>query len=62
MRRFWVAFWAEESGQALSEYAVIVAAFLVGAAAVGGFLLPRFIYAWNVYHESFYTVLNLPFP
>jgi len=55
-------FLRDESGQALSEYAIIVAAFLVGCFAVGGFMLPRFVYAWDVYHDSFYTVLNLPFP
>ena len=55
-------FWRDESGQALSEYAITVAAFLIGCFAVGGFMLPRFIYAWDVYHDSFYTILNLPFP
>jgi hypothetical protein len=55
-------FLADESGQALTEYAVIVGGFLAGCWAVGGFMLPRFVYAWDIYHDSVYFVLNLPFP
>ena len=58
----WKAFWRDESGQGLAEYAVVTAVFLVGCWAVGGFMLPRFVYAWDVYQDSVDFVLSLPIP
>ncbi|MBM65921.1 MAG: hypothetical protein CMH55_06785 [Myxococcales bacterium] len=58
----WRAFWADESGQSLAEYAVVTSVFLIGCWAVGGFMLPRFVYAWDVYQDSVDFVLSLPIP
>lgn len=58
----WHAFWADESGQSLAEYAVVTSVFLIGCWAVGGFMLPRFVYAWDVYQDSVDFVLSLPIP
>ena len=58
----WQAFWADESGQGLAEYAIVTSVFLIGCWAVGGFMLPRFVYAWDVYQDSVDFVLSLPIP
>ena len=58
----WQEFWADESGQGLAEYAIVTSVFLIGCWAVGGFMLPRFVYAWDVYQDSVDFVLSLPIP
>ncbi len=53
---------SDESGQALVEYAIIVAGLmglLVGASFT---FLPDFVRALQQYYDSFYIMLNLPIP
>lgn len=52
----------DESGQSLAEYAIVTSVFLIGCWAVGGFMLPRFVYAWDIYQDSVDFVLSLPIP
>ncbi len=52
----------EESGQAMAEYAIVVAALMGGLITMGFSFLPDFIDALQSYYDSFYIMLNLPFP
>ena len=52
----------DESGQAMAEYAIVVAAItgvMVGATFS---FLPDFINALQRYYDSFYIMINLPIP
>jgi Flp pilus assembly pilin Flp len=52
----------DESGQAMAEYAIVVAGItgvLVGATFT---LLPDFINALQRYYDSFYIMISLPIP
>lgn len=52
----------DESGQAMAEYAIVVAAItgvMVGASFT---FLPDFIRALQRYYDSYYIMLNLPIP
>lgn len=51
-----------ESGQAMAEYAIVVAALMGGLMTMGFSFLPDFINAFQQYYDSFYILLNLPFP
>lgn len=51
-----------ESGQAMAEYAIVVAALMGGLVTMGFSFLPDFIEAFQAYYDSFYIMLNLPFP
>ncbi len=51
-----------ESGQAMAEYAIVVAALMGGLMTMGFSFLPDFIRAFQAYYDSFYIMLNLPFP
>ena len=49
---------ADESGQAMAEYALIVFALTVGLVA----FVPMFIRALQSYYDSFYLMISLPIP
>jgi len=52
----------DESGQAMAEYAIVLAGIfglLVGASFT---FLPDFIRALQHYYDSYYIMLNLPIP
>jgi len=52
----------DESGQAMAEYALVLAG-LMGLLVGGGFtFLPDFINALQRYYDSYYIILNLPIP
>ena len=52
----------DDSGQAMAEYAIILAG-LMGLLVGGGFtFLPDFIEALQRYYDSFYLMINLPIP
>ncbi len=51
-----------ESGQAMAEYAIVVAALLGGLLLLGFPFLTDFISALQQYYDSFYLMLNLPVP
>jgi Flp pilus assembly pilin Flp len=53
---------ADEAGQAMAEYAIVVAALMGGLVTMGFSFLPEFIRAFQAYYDSFYIMLNLPFP
>jgi hypothetical protein len=49
-------------GQAMVEYAVVVAMLLGGLALMSLIFLPSMLRAYDIYYKSFYAVLNLPIP
>ena len=58
-----------ERGQAMVEYSMInyLLIFIVGVGMLGRFadgknLMEMFLEAYQTYYDSFYFVLNLPFP
>ena len=53
---------ADTSGQAMAEYAIVVAALLGGLMVMGFSFLPEFIDALQRYYDGFYILLNLPIP
>lgn len=53
---------ASESGQAMAEYAIVVAAITGVLVGVGFTFLTDFINALQRYYDSFYLMLNLPVP
>jgi Flp pilus assembly pilin Flp len=53
---------ADDSGQAMAEYAIVLAGIfglLIGASFT---FLPDFFNALQRYYDSFYIMLNLPIP
>jgi hypothetical protein len=51
-----------EDGQAMSEYAIIVAALMGGLLVMSFNFLPEFVRAFQRYFDSYYIMLNLPIP
>ena len=62
MRRLLQTLWRDPSGQAMAEYAIVVAGVLGVFVGVGFTFLPDFIQALQQYYDSFYIMLNLPIP
>ena len=54
--------WRDDSGQAMAEYAIVVAGVLGVFVGVGFTFMPDFIRALQMYYDSFYIMLNLPIP
>ncbi|MCA9665839.1 MAG: hypothetical protein KC503_09635 [Myxococcales bacterium] len=52
----------DESGQAMAEYAIVVAAIMGVMVGVGFTFMPDFINALQRYYDGFYIMLNLPIP
>lgn len=53
---------AADSGQAMAEYAIVVAALMGGLLYMGFQIIPEFIRAFQHYHDGYYMLLSLPFP
>lgn len=53
---------ADDSGQAMAEYAIVVASITGVLVVVGFTFLPDFINALQRYYDSFYIMINLPIP
>ncbi len=53
---------ASESGQAMAEYALLVAAMMGGLTWTGFTFLPDFIEALQRYYDFHYLILNIPIP
>ena len=51
-----------ESGQAMTEYALVTAAILGILVGAGWTILPDFVNALQRYYDGFYVLLNLPIP
>jgi Flp pilus assembly pilin Flp len=52
----------DESGQAMAEYAIVVASVTGVLVGAGFTFLPDFINALQRYYDSYYIILNLPIP
>lgn len=53
---------SQRSGQAITEYSLLVFAFM-GLFLIGGWnLIPAFIDSFQRYFDGFYLMLNLPIP
>jgi len=52
----------EESGQTMTEYALLMAVVGGGLAYTAIEFLPNFIHALQRYYDGFYVILNMPFP
>ncbi len=52
----------DDSGQAMAEYAIVVASLLGVLVGVGFTFLPDFIAALQQYYDSYYLMINLPIP
>ncbi len=63
-RRSWLpgAPLSDQCGQAMAEYAIVVAGVLGVFVGVGFTFMPDFIRALQQYYDSFYIMLNLPIP
>ena len=53
---------AGRSGQAIAEYALLSVVMTVGSLFLGTSFLPAFVNAFQRYFDSFYILINLPFP
>jgi Flp pilus assembly pilin Flp len=63
LRRLAVAWrWRDQSGQAMAEYAIVVAAVMGGLTVMTFSLIPDFIDALQRYYDSYYMMLSLPVP
>lgn len=51
-----------DSGQAMTEYALVTAAILGVLVGAGWTVLPDFVGALQRYLDGFYVLLNLPIP
>ena len=52
----------KRSGQAITEYSLIVF-FILGLGIIAGWgLIPQFINSYQLYLDGFYVMLNLPIP
>lgn len=51
-----------DSGQAMTEYALVTAAILGVLVGAGWTVLPDFVGALQRYFDAFYVLLNLPIP
>lgn len=62
LERGWRSLRRRSSGQAVTEYSLVVFA-VMGLTLIGGWnLIPAFIVAFQRYFDSFYIILNLPIP
>ena len=52
----------DQSGQAMAEYAIVVAVITTTLIGAGTAFLPDFIRALQRYYDSYYIMLNLPIP
>jgi len=52
----------DEAGQAMAEYAIVVASLTGVLVGVGFTFLPEFLDALQRYYDSYYLMLNLPVP
>jgi Flp pilus assembly pilin Flp len=55
-------FFEETSGQAMTEYAIIIFLIFVFGATAGFTFFTDFMTALQKYYDSYYLMLNLPFP
>ena len=62
MRRLIQLLRENSSGQAMAEYAIVVACLMGGLAALGSTFVVDFINAIQKYYDNFYIILNLPIP
>jgi hypothetical protein len=53
---------AGERGQAMTEYAIISWALLIGTISLSKFFLPLILDAYQFYFDVFFFILNLPIP
>lgn len=53
---------ARDAGQAMTEYAIVVALIVVVMLGASSFFAVDFIDALGDYMENFYTMLAMPFP
>ena len=53
---------AGRGGQAIAEYALLSVVMTVGSLFLGTSFLPAFVNAFQRYFDSFYILINLPFP
>lgn len=53
---------ADPAGQAMAEYAIIVAALMGGLLLMSFNVLPEMIRAFQLYYDGYYIILNLPIP
>ena len=51
-----------ESGQAMAEYAIVVAAVVSALIFAGFSFMPEFIRSLQRYYDSYYILINLPIP
>ena len=51
-----------DSGQAMAEYAIVVAGLFGVLVGVGFNFIPDFLRALQQYYDGFYILLNLPVP
>ncbi|MBW2731809.1 MAG: hypothetical protein JRH20_05405 [Deltaproteobacteria bacterium] len=51
---------ADDSGQAMAEYAIVVAGLMGGLLFLGFQIIPEFIRAFQRYHDSYYLILSMP--
>jgi len=52
----------DTSGQAMAEYAIVVACLMGGLLGLGSTFVVDFINAIQKYYDNFYIILNLPIP
>ena len=52
----------DTSGQAMAEYAIVVACLMGGLVGLGSTFVVDFINAIQRYYDNFYIILNLPIP
>ncbi len=52
----------DTSGQAMAEYAIVVACLMGGLVGLGSTFVVDFINAIQQYYDNFYIILNLPIP
>jgi len=62
MMKLLQALWQDESGQGMTEYAVVLAGIMGGLLFMGFSFLPKFIGALQQYYDSHFIILNLPIP
>ena len=49
-------------GQAISEYSILAAIIVIGIMFGSYRVFPAFIRAFQLYFDSYYFMLNMPFP
>ena len=56
------SFAASPHGQAMTEYAIIAWALLIGTVTLSKFFLPLLLEAYQFYFDVFNFMMNLPIP